>query len=380
MAVREKMIIPQHLKDKYGDNIKIWSFSRCSSVDNCIHEYYLARVLKKPQKENIYTLAGNSAHLVLEDYYNGKIKYEDMLSKFEEEFLGIELGNYKFSNDEDKHKRMRNAYKENVSLFFQNHVPVTSKVVNEKEIWIDVDSEVFVGYVDALHKEDDYYIITDYKTSGLSDYTGSKKPKKAMQLLLYALGLIQLGVPADKIKCRWNFLKYTKVGITYKTKAKKDNIKYKETIAERIKWVDKVKTQLRKDMIAFYTDLEEWQIDVMLYQCIKNNNLDILDKSISENYVLSDAYEYVDVTEESLQGMKDYLKERIRIIESKSTINEDDWNREDIEDKTSFYCSVLCSVKSHCKYWKKYKDSLQEDIYTVKEDSLLAELDSLLNT
>ena len=379
MAERKEIVIPEHLRDKYGDNIKLWSFSKCSAIDTCIYEYYLARIQKKPQKENVYTLCGNVAHNALEDYYNGKIRYEDMLKVFENEFLAIEIGDYKFSNDEEKNKKMRDTYKQNVSLFFQQHIPVESKVVNEKEIWIDVDGNVFIGYVDAFHKDaDGYYVITDYKTSGLSDYTGAKKPKKAMQLLLYALGLMQLGVPMEKIKCRWNFLKYTRIGITYKTKAKKDNIKYKETIAERSKWVDKVQKQLRKDMVAFYTNLEEWEIDIMLSECIKNNSLDTLDESISKNYVLSDAYEYVEVNEETIQGMKDYLIDKISIVESKDKNNESDWAREDIPDGGNFYCATLCSVRKHCKYWKKYMDSQQEDIKVDTTDNLMAELDALM--
>lgn len=379
MANRQEIVTPERIKEKYGDKIKLWSFSKCSAIDTCVYEYYLARIKKVPQKENIYSICGNISHDILENFYNGKIQYGDMLKIFESEFLAIEIGDYKFSNDEEKNKKMRDTYKENVSLFFQQHIPMKGKVSNELEVWVEVEDNVFIGYIDNLLKDaDGYYVITDYKTSGLSDYTGAKKPKKAMQLLLYALGLMQLGVPMEKIKCRWNFLKYTRIGITYKTKAKKDNIKYKETIAERSKWVDKVQKQLRKDMVAFYTNLEEWEIDLMLSECVKNNSLDTLDESISKNYVLSDAYEYVEVNEETIQGMKDYLIDKISIVESKDKNNESDWIREDIPEGGNFYCSTLCSVRKHCKYWKKYMDSRQEDIKIDSTDNLMAELDALM--
>lgn len=379
MAERKELNIPVHLKEKYGENFKIWSFSKCSSIETCVHEYYLSRIKKKPQKANVYTLSGSVAHDCLENFYNGTIKYEDMLKAFETEFLAIEIGNYKFSNDEDKNKKMRENYKQNVSLFFKNHTPVKSKVINEKEIWVDVDGYVFIGYVDAIHKDEDgFYTITDYKTSGLSDYTGAKKPKKAMQLLLYALGLMQIGVPIEQIKCRWNFLKYTKVGITYTTKAKKDNVKYKEKLAERTKWVDAVKSQLRKDIASFYTNMEEWEIDITLNECIKNNNLDTLDESISKNYVLSDGYEYVDVTEETIQGMKEYLVDKIKIVESKDTENDDDWSREDIPEGGNFYCATLCSVRKHCKYWKKHMDLKSDNVKVDDSDNLMSELDALM--
>lgn len=379
MAERQKIQVPERIKNKYGENFKIWSFSKCSSVEACIHEYYLSRIKKKPQTENVYSLCGTVAHDALEKFYNGQIQYEDMLKEFETEFLGIELGNYKFSNDEEKNRKMRDTYKANMMLFFQQHIPMKGKVSNELEVWIEVDGHVFIGYIDNILKDEEgNYIITDYKTSGLSDYTGAKRPKKAMQLLLYALGLIQLGVPMEKIKCRWNFLKYTRIGITYKTKAKKDNIKYKETVAERTKWVDKVQKQLRKDMIAHYTNLEEWEIDIMLNECIKNNSLETLDEEISKNYVLSDDYEYIDVTDESIQMMKDYLVEKINLIESKDKDNEEDWVRDELPDGGSFYCATLCSVRKHCKYWRRYLDKKEDNIKVNDTDALMAELDALM--
>lgn len=245
MAERREIKIPARITDKYGEKINIWSYSKLNTLDTCVHEYYLARILKKSKKQNIYGIVGGIAHDILEKYYNKEIAFEQMLPIFESEFLGVELGDYKFSTDADKNRKMRDTYKENVKQFFQNHIPMEGKVSNELEVWIDVDGHIFIGYIDNILKDNDgNYIITDYKTSGMSDYTGEKKVKKGMQLLLYALGLMQIGVPSDKIKCRWNFMKYATIGITYETKAKKDNIKYKETIGERSKWVTKLLQQI----------------------------------------------------------------------------------------------------------------------------------------
>lgn len=382
MANREKRKVPTRFTEKYGEKFPIWSYSRLTTLDTCTHEYYLARILKKPQKQNIYGLSGGIAHDILEKLYNNEIKYEEMAGIFEREFMAIELGDYKFSTDPDKNRKMRETYKQNVKLFFENHIPMDGKVSNELEVWIDVDGHVFIGYIDNILKDKDgNYIITDYKTSGITEYTGAKKVQKSMQLLLYALALMQIGVPQEKIKCRWNFMKYTKIGIHYKTKAKKDNEKYKETIGERTKWVDKVQKQLRKDMIAFYTNLEEWEIDLMLNECIQNNNLDTIDESISKNYILSDAYVYADVTDETIQALKDYLIGQIELEQSKDKNNEEDWSREEIPDGGNFYCATLCGVRNHCKYWKNYMKRQQEDIQTrvTDEDNVMDELDALMN-
>lgn len=382
MAERKEIVIPKKFKERYGDNFPIWSFSKCSSLDSCPYEYYLTRIRGvKDRVDNIYTVCGNMAHNILEDYYNGKIKYEDMIDIFEREFLAIELSDYKFSNDKDKNRTMRDNYKNNCMLFFKNHVPVETKVSSELEIWIDVKGNIFIGYVDAIHKEGDTYVITDYKTSGLTDYQGAKKPKKAMQLLLYALGLHQKGVPLDRIKCRWNFLKYTKIDITYKTK--KGEVKHKSTIAERTKWVKKIEKQLTKDVYAYYSDLEEWERDILIQRAVKNNSLDELAKEIQDNYNLSDAYEYVEVSEESIEYMQNFLVDRIALINSKSKDKEDDsdWTREEIGEQGDFYCATLCSVRKHCKYWNKYMEEYhdkQNEQVAVERADILNELDSLL--
>lgn len=382
MAERKELVIPERIKSKYGEKFPIWSYSKLNTLDTCVHEYYLSRILKKHSKDNIYSLSGGISHDILEKYYNKQIKYDEMVGLFEKEFMGIELGDYKFASDEEKNRKMRDTYKENVKLFFTNHVPMVGKVSNELEVWIDIDGHIFIGYIDNILKdEDENYIITDYKTSGITDYSGAKKEKKAMQLLLYAVALMQMGVPMEKIKCRWNFMKYANIGITYKTKSKKDEIKYKETIGERSKWVKKVEKQLRKDMVAHYTNLEEWEIDIMLNECIANNNLDTIDESIRKNYVLSDAYVYIDINDETIQILKDYLIGQIEMVSAKDKDNEADWDREEIGDGGSYYCSVLCGVRKHCKYWKNYLKRQEEDIQTRTTDTenIMAELDALMN-
>ena len=379
MAERKEIIIPKKFKEKFGDKFPIWSFSKCSSLENCLYEYYLTRIEGiKDRTDNIYTVCGNMAHNILEDYYNGKIEYKDMIDIFEREFLAIEIADYKFSNDKDKNKSMRDNYKNNCMSFFKNHVPVDTKVSSELEIWIDVKGNVFMGYVDAIHKEGDIYVITDYKTSGLTDYQGAKKTKKAMQLLLYALGLHQKAIPLDRIKCRWNFLKYTKVDISYKTK--KGEIKHKSTIAERTKWVKKIEKQLQKDVYTHYTWLEEWERDILVQKAVKNNNLEELDEEIRNNYVLSDAYEYVDVNEESIENMQNYLVDKIALVNSKGKEDDSDWTREDIGEKGDFYCATLCSVRKHCKYWKKYMEEYHNDEnkVAVERNDIVNELDLLL--
>lgn len=370
MAERKKLILPKKIIDKYGEKPIIWSYSRLGTFNNCVYEYYLSRIKRFKSVDNIYTISGSIAHDILEDFYDGKIKYEDMKKRFEQDFLEIETSDYKFSSDQEKNLSMRNKYKNCVMHFFKNHQVVESKVLTEKHIWIDVRGHLFTGYIDAIHKEGDYFIITDYKTSNINGYKGKKLKQNQKQLLLYALGLHQLGIPLNKIKIRWNFLKY--LNIKYSLK----NGKTKITQAERHKWVDKIKNPLKKDIVEKY-DIEEYEADIKIIDLIKQNSLDGLHEDIVNKYKIEDCYVYGDISEETITELLDEIEQDILKILERGK-EEDNWERENIQSNEEFYCNVLCGVRKHCKYYSRYLDELKKlnDIEE-EEANIIAELENL---
>ena len=368
MGERRERKIPKRFTKKYGEKFPIWSFSRVNSFHNCLHEYWLSRIQKLEGKENIYSVTGSCVHDSIEAYYNGEIEYGELVDRFESDFLNIEISDFKFSNDEDRNDSMREKYKECIIHFLKNHVPIKTKVITEQEIWIDVDGHVFMGYIDVVTKgEDGVYYVYDWKTS--TRYTGKKIEENANQLLLYALALNQAGASLDKIKVAWNFLKYT--NITYMQK----NKKLKTTIGERHKWVEKIKTPLKKDLKEFY-QLEDWEVDIKIDELIRLNSLDSIDKSIRDKYELSDCFVYVDVTEESLIKLKKDLADTVSEIQSRSK-DEKDWQREEIKPEEEFYCNVLCGQRRNCKYYTDYlnrKNDIQQE-----ELDVILDLDEILD-
>lgn len=444
MSNRNVVVRPAKLVEKYGEDFPVWSYSRLSSFNNCQHEFYLSRLLKKENLENIYGILGGSAHDVLEDFYNGKIKYEDMLDRFENKFLDVEISDIKFSSDEDKNKRMMEKYKSCIVHFFKHHKPVTSKVICEQEIWVDVrnsvgEGGVFIGYVDAIHKEGEYYVITDYKTSSMgAEYKGEHLLEKQKQLLLYALALIQKGVPADKIKIRWNFLKYTNIrynhmiNVTYlkgdkyttscvkkseliakiATQLKKDMLEHdpntntKEVTAtikqwkvdndftalpewlqkryvlsdvvktaERYKWVESVKTQLKKDLKEYgLTDIE---IELQYTDCVVDNNLESLPEEVKANYILEDAYVYGTMNQQNIDNLVEDMIANIIQINDNGT-DESKWTSNKLKSEPgSFYCNNLCGVRNDCKYYKEFLEQLKAEQYVKEDIDILTELENL---
>ncbi|MED3792487.1 PD-(D/E)XK nuclease family protein [Niallia alba] len=366
MSSRPKLVIPKRYKEKYGEKFPIWSFSRINTLHNCEHEYYLSRIKKMKSLDNIYSLCGSYAHEILEKYYCNEIKYQDMVVKFESDFLDVEISDYKFSNDKEKNNKMRDKYKECVVHFFKTHNKMADKVAIEKLIWIDIEGNVFIGYVDAIHKDEDgNFIITDFKTSSM--YKGKKVQEHGKQLLLYALGLIQGGVDINKIKVRWNFLKY--VNISYLQK----NGKMKTTSGDRNNWVKSIKTPLKRDIRDFY-DMDEWEVDLKIEECIRNNSLASLDNSIIGKYKLEDCYVYPEVNQESIVDLVDGLISDINLIKSKGD-DEVNWERNEIQSQDEYYCNVLCGVKKHCKYYKDYLN--KKNLSDVEEEDIIALLEEI---
>ena len=443
MSERKEIIRPKKLIEKYGEDFTIWSYSRLSTFKNCQHEYYLSRILKKENENNYWAILGKLSHDALEDFYNGKIKYDDMLTRFEHNFLDYEMSDLKFVKDEAQNERMIRKYKDCMVHFFKNHYIVPFKVISEREVWIDLGIAAFIGYIDAIHKDEDgNFVITDYKTSSMgAEYKGENLLNKQEQLLLYALALHQMGVPLDKIKIRWNFLKYTNINynhminVTYlkngkhttscvkkleliskiAPQLKKDMLEHdpdadqKEVnaaikqwkldndfsnlpqwlqdrytlspvvkIGERHKWVESIKTQLKKDLIEY--GLSDMEAEIMYLDCVESNSLDGVPVEVFTNYVLQDAYVYGEVNKENIDRLVDNMTKAIKEIQAKGIDDSSQWEEnKTLTDKSMYYCNNLCGVKKECKFHIEYINELkkQNEEYQKEDIDILTELENL---
>ena len=443
MSERKEIIRPKKLVEKYGETFPVWSYSRLSTYKNCQHEYYLSRILKKENENNYWAILGGLSHDSLEDFYNGKIKYDDMLTRFEHNFLDYEMSDLKFVKDEAQNERMIKKYKDCMVHFFKNHHIVPFKVISEREVWIDLGIAAFIGYIDAIHyDEESNYVITDYKTSSMgAEYKGENLLHKQEQLLLYALALHQMGASLDKIKIRWNFLKYTNINynhminVTYlkngkhttscvkkleliskiAPQLKKDMLEHdpdvdpKEVnaaikqwkldndfsnlpqwlqdrytlspvvkVGERHKWVENIKTQLKKDLIEY--GLSDMEAEIMYLDCVESNSLDGVPEEVFKNYILQDAYLYGEVSQENIDRLVDNMTKAIKEIQAKGVDDSSKWeDNKTLTDKSMYYCNNLCGVRKECRFYQEHIEELkkQNEEYQKEDIDILTELENL---
>lgn len=276
---------------------RIWSWSRINCFRNSKYEYFLKYIKKEKEDrcDSIYTSTGGIAHNILEKYYLNRIKYEDMVGEFDDGWtIAFDVANLKFNRtDEESNERIADKYYDDLLHFFKTHKTLQGQVMIEQFVKVKINGSLIHGYIDLCYKDKKGYIhIVDFKTS--SAYKGKKAISEAGQLVLYALGLIQAGIPQDKIIIEWNFLKYVNV-ICYKPKSVKltyRTIKGEEKVKDKLD-EDKIGSTLKATVKSYLKNgtLTKEEIDNCLDKLVSTNDVTILPEDIQDNINI----EYLDI-------------------------------------------------------------------------------------
>lgn len=304
-------------------------------------EYLLRYILKSKEDrcDSCYTTLGTICHDTLDRFYEGKIKYEDMIDDYNDGFTtAITIADLKFNrSDEEKNKSIGEKYNENLVHFFKNHVPYKHKLLVEKPIVVNINGNVFVGYIDGLYKDDDgNYTILDFKSSSI--YTGKTLENNSGQLTIYAIGLHQMGIPLDKIRCQFNFLKYC----TIRYEQKNGTVKYRNT--ERCKIGESLQSNAKTWLKHFGYEPEKY-----LMLMLDTNSIDVLPDEVKSKYEITDCHVDIGLDEKLVEKWTDLITTTIKDIKLREKDYEETKSMQcffdDEEDvkAQSYYFANLCS-------------------------------------
>lgn len=296
----------QALMKKEGVD-RIWSWSKINCFHTSPYEYYLKYIkkAKEDRANSIYVTTGGLAHDILEKLYTNEITYEQMVELFEDGWLvAAEIADLKFDrSDEERNGKIKDKYYENLVHFFKNHTKLENKPIIEQFVKVKIGDNLIQGYIDIAFKDYDGCItIQDWKTSSI--YKGAKAENESGQLVLYAISVNQQGVPMDKIKIRWNFLKY--VSIQYQQK----NGEIKTREVERCKIGESLQSNAKTWLKHFGYEPDEY-----LKEMLDTNSIDCLPEEVRAKYVISDCYVYVNLTNELINKWTDHVITVINDIE-----------------------------------------------------------------
>lgn len=331
---------------------RIWSWSKWNCFHTSPYEYFLKYILHKKEDRTdcIYTTTGGIAHDIMERRYTGKLPYEQMIDDFEDGWVtAFNIAEMKFDrNSPEKNDKISQKYYENLKHFFMNHTPLKYKPVIEQFVKAKIGDNLFQGYIDVCFKDDEgNFNILDWKTSSI--YKGKKAENECGQLVVYAIGLNQQGVPMDKIHICWNFLKY--VSIQYE----QANGAVKTREVERCKIGESLQTNAKMWLKKLgYTD----QVDDYLKLLLDTNDIECLPKEVQEKYIISDCYVYVSLTDELINRWKETIISTINDIELREKDYEEThsdkafWDTDESVEAQSYYFSTLCgySPNLHLPY------------------------------
>lgn len=350
-------------KLKKDNNVsRLWSWSRVHSFTVSKFEYFLKYIkhVREDRRDCIYAAMGGTAHDIIERFYSGQIKYEDMITEFEDGWLvSREFSQLKFDRNDSKHdQKIADKYYTDLQHFFKNHTVLKNKPALEKFVKMKIGTNLLYGYIDCCFKDDNgCFNIVDWKTSTV--YKGAKAQDECGQLVLYAIALNQMGVPFDNIKICWNFLKYCTV------QYEQANGAVKTRDVERYKLGESMQTNAKMWLKKLgYED----EVDDYLKAMIDANSLDVLPEDVQEKYIVSDCYVYVPLTQELIDKWTDMVMSTIRDILTLEKEYEDThdemlfFDSDDEVKAQSYYYATLCGYSpSLLKPYQKYLDDLDKN-------------------
>lgn len=347
----------ENIKKKYGVT-RLWSWSKMNTYMTSKFEYLLKYILKSKEDrcDSCYTTLGTICHDTLEKFYEGNIEYDDMIDDYNDGFTtAITIADLKFNrSDEEKNKSIGEKYNENLIHFFNNHVPYKHKLLVEKPITVNINGHVFIGYIDGSYKDDDeIYTILDFKSSSI--YTGKTLEENSGQLTIYGIGLHQLGIPLEKIRCCFNFLKYC----TIKYEQKNGAIKYRNV--ERCKIGESLQSNAKTWLKHFGYEPDEY-----LMQMIDTNGIDCLPEEVREKYEITDCHVDIGFNEKLVEKWSNIITETLQDIELREQDYEETkslqcfWDDEENVKAQSYYFANLCSYSAtkHLPY-KAYLEKFE---------------------
>lgn len=371
------------------------SWSRVNCIHNSLYEYYLKYILHKEEDrdDSIYKVTGGISHDILEKYYTAQIPYDAMVEEFEDGWTtAFDIAELKFvRGDGDRNKSIANKYYYDLKNFFSTHERIKDRIDIEQFITVKIGEEYYQGYIDAKVTDADGNItILDWKTSSI--YKGDKAKNECGQLVMYAMALHQQGIPYEKIRIAWNFLKYQCVTVQSKKGVKKVREIERCELGEKL--------QANAKMWLKDAGYSEEQVFEYLDQLAQTNDITVLPEAVQNKYEFHDCYVYVDLTEELINHWESFIIDTMKLIREKEKkyldlkengkFEEADklwWEDEESLKKQSYYLTNLCGYSANLhKPLKVYLEKLdsnkngdilgqkKEDEYDVDDLSWLNDL------
>lgn len=351
MANRE---IDPRLQELFDTKQNVYSISKINTIAQCLYQAYKTYILHQRGKDNVYGIMGSRVHDTLEKILNGETTEKDLLHALQSELEDMSMLGIDFPKDFKGGTSIRDGWVEDMTHFCNSFVKPSGKFTTEELILLQLGENRWLqGYVDLIkHNKDGSISIYDWKTS--SQFTKETLLEHGRQLVLYSLAKEKEGFKVKEVA--WIMLKYVEVKFMGKPRSNSKNETEIVKVLNRRKLITELKGYIENDLSKLgYSEID---IDIMLSNAIKDNNIKLLPKEIQDKYSVKPYVRKYEITEELKQETLDYINKTADLFESLGK-DESKWIGLEVDKKNSFFCNCLCSHGHDCPYVKKYNDLLE---------------------
>ncbi|MDD4805003.1 MAG: PD-(D/E)XK nuclease family protein [Candidatus Pacebacteria bacterium] len=349
----------EKLKNIKANGGKLYSISKCNTIDGCQYEAFLTYIKHIKGKDNCYSLLGTKTHDTLQAIIDGTATEKDLTPALQSELDDLDILGISFPKDRNGGDGIKDRWIADMSHFCNSFIKPKGEFETEQLcIYKISDTRYVQGYIDLIkHNKDGTISIYDWKTS--SQFASKDLTHHGRQLAIYKAAKEEEGY---KVKTTaWIMLKYASVSYMGKSRcnSKKETLQTK--IIERSKIVQELAPDIEYRLQN--SGYDELDIECMIHQSLENNSLNNLPESIKNAYTIKPYVRKYDVTKDIEEEAINYINSQADLFESKSDM-EDEWSHrnftrklksgKEIED--TFYCNCLCGHGNMCKYIKEHND------------------------
>lgn len=170
-------------ESKQNDRKTRWSYSRTTSFGHCKYEFYLDYIINDDKQYlsegNFYAEEGTFVHEILAMVFSGKLKVEDALQYYIDNYEDNVCYKVKQSTM-DKHYELLADYFANLDLDWLKDYEIIGV---ELEMKFELDGYEFIGYIDLLlrDKRDGKIVVLDHKSADYPFKKNGEIKKKSQQ-------------------------------------------------------------------------------------------------------------------------------------------------------------------------------------------------------
>lgn len=350
MSTRERS---KELEDIKKNGGKLYSISKCNTINNCTYEAFLQYVLNQQSDESIYGVMGTAVHDKLEQIINGKASESELITALSQDLDDAERLGLQFPKDKNGNDAIRDKWLADMMDFCNTFKkPEGNFSTEELFIYHLGDNNYINGYIDLIKTNDDGSIdIYDWKTS--SNFSAADLKHHGRQLAIYKIAKEAQGYKVNRTA--WIMLKYLSV---YDKETGKSYVVSRSSVAK----------DLQKPLISILKKQgiteEDAAIKASTYKDLESINKDFDNRFEPSMYIRD-----YDVTEDVEAECLKYIQDKIKVWH---WLEKNEWkditprsfvkvSRSGTVTDDTFYCNALCGFRKKCKYIESYNLNKQNE-------------------